>query len=131
MNTETKINIDEDAKNIVLPPKKKRVVKRFTSKEQIIDKIDKFTKKAKHQRAKQQECYADAKKLRDIIGRSSEMEQVTLQRSARRKDEEGDRWGRKADRLEKDVLKALSQKLAEFQTETIPGVLTDRSIPGL
>lgn len=126
-----KTDLETDAKNIVLPPKKKRVAKRFTSKEQITKQIDKFTRKAQDQRKKQTDAYADAKKLRDIIGRSSEVEQVTLQRSARRKDEEGDRWGRKAYRLEKDVLKALSQKLAEFQTDTIPGITDDRSVPGI
>lgn len=115
--------------NIVLPEKKKRVPQRFTSKEQIIARIDKFTKKAKRHRENQRECYVKSGALRrhyqELPGPHEELSKAT------KLDAEGDRWGRKADRLEKDVLKVLSAKLAEFNTDTIPGILDDRSVPGL
>lgn len=128
-DTESKPNLEQDAKNIVLPPKKKRVIKRFTSKEQIIAKIDKFTAKAKRHRDKQKDCYSKAGTIRrhyqETPGFHEELAKAT------KLDAEGDRWGKKADRLEKDVLKVLSQKLAEFQTDTIPGITNDRSVPGI
>lgn len=126
---ETKINIDEDAKNIVLPPKKKRVIQRFTSKEQIIAKIDKFTKKAESQRYQQKECYLKASKLRRVYQNRPGYHQELSK--ANKLDADGDKLGKKADRLEKDVLRVLRLKLAEFLTDTIPGITDDRSVPGI
>src|SRR5436305_1227543 len=114
METEPKpTGPDLNKVELILPPKKKRVKKRFTSKEQILKQIDKFTKKAKRHREKQRECYVKSGALRrhyqHTPGPHEELSKAT------KLDVEGDRWGRKADRLEKDVLKVLSAKLAEFQ----------------
>ena len=129
MDTEPKpTGIDLEATQIILPPKKKRVKKRFTSKEQILKQIDKFTQKAKTQRQKQSEAYSAANTIRRDAQRTDDS---TLLTEAVKKDATGDRWGRKADRLEKDVLKVLSQKLAEFQTDPIHGITDDRSVPGI
>lgn len=129
MDTEPKPTApDLDKVELILPPKKKRVPKRFTSKEQILKQIDKFTQKAKTQRQKQSEAYSAANNIRRDSHRTNDL---TLLGEAVKKDSIGDRWGRKADRLEKDVLKALSAKLAEFQTDTIPGITDDRSVPGI
>jgi hypothetical protein len=129
MDTEPKpTGPDLDKVELILPPKKKRVKKRFTSKEQIVKQIDKFTKKAKTQRDKQSKAYALANNIRRDAQRTSD---PTLLATAGRQDEIGDRWGRKADRLEREVLKVLSAKLAEFQTDTIPGITDDRSVPGI
>lgn len=107
-------------------PKIKTPKKRFTSREQIITRIDKFTKKAGNQRRQQRECYTRAGQIRRSAHDSQD---TTLLPEAIKKDKEGDKWGLKADRLEKDVLGSLRSKLAEFDTETIPGITTDRSVP--
>lgn len=105
-------------------PKTKRPKKRFTSREQIIARIDKFTIKAKRQRESQRDCYVKSGQAR----RAHEQGDDSLLRVIRMHESKGDKWGLKADRLEKDVLPALKAKLAEFDTDTIPGITTDRSV---
>ena len=107
---------------------KKRRKKRFTSRDQIIQRIDKFTRKAARQRASQTDCYLKAAQHRR---HGQECDDVDSFNKAKEHDARGDGWGRKADRLERDVLPKLRAKLAEFDTETIPGITNDRSIPGL
>jgi len=129
-------NIESGKATFILPPKNKRVPPRFTSKEQIIARIDKFTRKAKRYRSEQTKAYQDARDLREIAHRNEKNPSPmvipgTLIKQATSLDAFGDKRGRQADRLEKDVLSKLSRKLAEFQTETIPGFMDDRSIPGL
>lgn len=124
-----KPDLEQDAKNIVLPVKKKRVPKRFTSKEQITKQIDKFTKKAESQRCQQKECYLKASELRRVYQNRPGYHQELSK--AQKLDATGDKWGKKADRLEKDVLRVLRLKLAEFMTDTIPGITDDRSVPGI
>ena len=127
MDTEPKPTVpDLDKVELILPPKKKRVPKRFTSKEQIERQIDKFTRKAKRQRDEQRKLYADASLL---TRRRTDCVDAISQ--AAKKEADGDRLGRKADRLEKDVLPKLKAKLAEFQTDPIPGIMDDRSVPGI
>lgn len=110
--------------DVVLPEKKKRVKKRFTTREQIVARIDKFTAKATRKRDLQRMAYSEAGQLRRVaVGDES------LIRKAVRKDADGDKLGLQADRLEKDVLGSLKRKLAEFDTETIPGMGVDRSVP--
>lgn len=104
--------------------KPKTPKKRFTSREQIIARIDKFTKKAEKQRENQRDCYARAGQARRAFQEGDE----SLLRVIRMHESDGDKWGRKADRLEKDVLGALRNKLAEFNTMTIPGITSDQSV---
>jgi len=107
-------------------PKKKYKAPRFYTREQIIARIDKFQKKAAVQREKQRAKYMEAGQLRRVYATDEH-----LMKKAKRLDEEGDKWGRKADRLEKDVLCKLKGKLSEFDTAVLPGVNIDRSIEGL
>ena len=107
-------------------PKKKYKAPRFYTRDQIIARIDKFTKKAAGQREKQRSKYAEAGQLRRVYANDD-----ALMKKAKRLDDEGDKWGRKADRLEQDVLGKLKNKLSEFDTNTLPGVDIDKSIEGL
>lgn len=109
-------------------PKKPRTKKRFTSREQILARIEKFTAKARHQRTIQTECYKQAIHLRSMAERSNPDDKSDAYAKANKKDLEGDKLGKKADRLERDVLGALRAKLAEFDTEIIPGIISDKSI---
>ncbi len=112
--------------DIVLPPKKPRKKIRFTSREQILARIDKFTKKAIVKRNAQRQAYTEAGQFRRVASGDE-----SLLKKAVRKDREGDKLGVQADRLEKDVLGALKSKLCEFDTETIPGLGVGKDIPGL
>ncbi len=122
----TLADIESGKVTVVLPEKKKRVAKRFTSKKQIEDRIDKFTKKANLRRDQQRQCYADANQIR----RTCQGDVDNIHKLAK-KEAEGDRRGKQADRLEKDVLPKLKAKLAEFNTATIPGIMDDQSVPGI
>jgi len=124
MNTEPRPS--DPTENIVLPEKKKRVKLRFTSREQIIKRIDKFAIKAIKRREQQRQCYADASQARRL-GHSD----VENAGKVAKKEAEGDKRGKQADRLEKDVLPKLKAKLAEFDTDPIPGITDDRSVPGI
>jgi hypothetical protein len=120
--------------NIVLPPKKPRLKpKRLASKDEIIAKIDKFTAKAKKQRAKAEELMRDAKTLRELSAKEEldSPESIKLSGSAARKEDQANGWAKKAGRIEDRVLAPLKNKLAEFQTETIPGFLPDNSVEGV
>lgn len=115
-------NLETDANNIVIKPKKKYQPARFHSRQQIVDRIDKFAFKAKQQRKKQTECYAGASQLRRNVQPSTDEVQVnTLISKAKRKEAEGDRWGKKADRLEKDVLGALKLKTGGVRHHDLAG----------
>jgi hypothetical protein len=118
--------IESGEVQVVLPPKKPRVKIRFTSREQIIKRIDKFTAKAKRQRDEQRGLYADIGLLKTVMQNRVD---VITKMSA--KESQADRLGRKADRLERDVLPKLKAKLAEFQTDPLPGITDDRSVEGL
>lgn len=108
--------------------KTKRVIKRFTSKEQIEKRIDKFSKKATAHRGKQSGAYSAANNIRRDAHRTDDH---SLLAAAQQKDDVGDKWGRKAHRLECEVLPKLKRKLAEFNTDTIPGITDDRSVEGI
>lgn len=123
-DTETK-PITPTPENVVLPVKKKRVKPRFTTREQIIQRIDKFTVKAQRKRAEQSKCYAQANHIRRDDRRLEELA------GAAKHDVLGDKLGKQADRLEKDVLPKLKAKLAEFDTQIIPGIDIDKSIPAI
>lgn len=107
-------------------PKIKRPKKRFTSREQIIARIDKFTAKAKRQRSEQQKLYSEANQLKRVM-----TNRVEVIGTMARKETLADKLGLKADRLEKDVLPKLKEKLAEFDTDTIPGITMDRSVEAI
>ena len=121
-----KPSIETEAQNVVVPAKKKRTPKRFTSREQIIARIDKFTKKAERKRKEQKGLYAEIGILQRQM--ANRVEVIT---KMAQKETLADKLGRQADRLEKDVLPALKAKLAEFDTDVIPGITTDRSIPAV
>jgi len=124
----------EDFENIVLPPKKPRAKpKRLDSKEAIIARIDKFTDKAKRQRATAEGLIAAAKNLRALSAKEplGSEECNTLSRLADKKEERAAAWGKKAGRIEERVLAPLKNRLAEFQTEVIPGFLPDNSVEGV
>ena len=110
----------------MIDKKPKRPRKRFTNREEIIKRIDKFTQKAQRQRDQQRQLYADAHTL--MRGGGNRVDAI---HNSAKKEVAGDKLGRKADRLEKDVLPALKGKLAEFDTDVIPGITDDRSVPGL
>ena len=130
METEPKVTDPIPADHFdKLPPKKSRAKpQRFSSRDQILKRIDKFTAKANRQRDLQKDCYLKAAQLRR---HSPEEKDDDISDKMKTLNAQGDKWGRKADRLEKDVLPMLKRKLAEFDTETLPGVDIDRSIPGI
>lgn len=103
--------------------KKRRPKKRYTNREQIIERINKFAAKARRKRDEQRAFYAEAGQLRRLYA-NDENEMI----KAGKKEAAGDKLGRQADRLEQDVLLGLRRKLAEFDTEVIPGITTDRSV---
>ncbi len=125
MTTETPIPPDH-FDNIVIPSKKPRKKIRFTSREQILARIDKFTKKAVVKRNAQRQAYTEAGQFRRVASGDE-----SLLKKAMKKDQQGDKLGVQADRLEKDVLGALKSKLSEFDTETIPGLGVSKDIPGI
>jgi hypothetical protein len=101
---------------------------RFTSREQIIAKIDKFTNKAKGHRENQRQCYLAAANIRDTARRCEDSAMLSL---SVRKDSLGDVWGKKAERLETKTLASLKRKLSEFDTQTIPGITDDKTVEGI
>lgn len=114
-------------KDIVVPPKQPRAkAARFTSREQIVARIDKFTAKAARKRNEQRDLYVEIGKLQRVM-----VNRVDVIGTMAKKETLADKLGRQADRLEKDVLPTLKSKLAEFDTEVLPGVVDDRSIPGV
>lgn len=109
-------------------PKPKRTKVRFHTKEQIIARIDKFTAKrdAEHRRAAQ--LLEDAKNLYRQAADPKCTFAASLTAEAKSKQNRADKLGKAVKRLEEKVLPPLKRKLAEFQTEVIPGFLPDNSV---
>lgn len=112
-------------------PKKKRVPKRLSSKEEIINQIDKFTKKRDEKHRQAAQLLQDAKELRMMANQTGCRMTVSLLVEADVKYDEAQNLGKAIKRLEEKVLPAWKQKLAEFQTEVIPGFLPDKSVGGI
>lgn len=102
--------------------------KRYTKKEDIIEQIDKFTKKrdAKHRAAAQ--MIQDAKDLRRMANAPDCTFSASLLSQANLRDDRAQKLGKQIKRLEEKVLPVWKRKLAEFQTEPIPGFLPDNSV---
>ena len=126
---ETKPNIaDLKPEDIVLPPKKPRVKKRFTSREQITRKIDQFTKRKSDKEEQIRKLLIESRTFRESSRQVGGHEE--LLRRARRVDDKVDQVGRSVVRLDRR-LSALRNALGEFQTNTIPGITDDRSVEGV
>ena len=111
---------------------KKRVKKRYTTKEQIVAQIDKFTakKEAKSKRAAQ--LLHDAKDLRRIAYSANPGEaDASMCKKADRMENDAHKLGVAIKLLEERVLPNLKNKLSEFQTEVMPGFLPDNSVEGM
>lgn len=109
-------------------PKPKGQKKRYTSKEEIIAQIDKFTKKRddKHKQAAQ--LLRDSTELFRMASQPDCAMTASLTAEAKSKQWRADKLGKQVKRLEDKVLPVWKRKLAEFQTETIPGFLPDNSV---
>jgi len=108
--------------------KPKTPKKRLTTKEQIIARIDKFTAKRDVQHKQAAQLLEDAKNL---YRQSSDPKcgfTVSLVAEAKSKQRRADKLGKSIKRLEEKVLPPLKRKLAEFQTNIIPGFLPDTSV---
>lgn len=102
--------------------------KRYTTKEGIIAQIDKFTSKRNrlHQQAAQ--LLEDAKNLIRMSADPDCTNSVTMIVTAETKKDRAQKIGKQVKRLEEKVLPVWKRKLAEFQTEVIPGFLPDNSV---
>lgn len=108
--------------------KPKTSKKRYTSKEDIISQIDKFTAKRDkyHQQAAQ--LLHDSKELFRMAALPDCTKTVTFTSEARSKQDKAQKIGKQVKRLEEKVLPVWKRKLAEFQTTPIPGFLPDGSV---
>lgn len=114
--------------NIVLPEKKKRVKKRFTSKEKIISKIDLFTKRKQAKEEEIRQLLREERTFREAAQQTSDNPDII--RSAQRIERKVDKVGKRVIVLDRK-LSNLKERLAEFQTDTIPGITDDRSVQGI
>lgn len=112
-------------------PKTPRTPPRLTTKEQIIAQIDKFTKKRDNKHKQSAQLLQDAKELFRMAADPKCVNVASLTREANWKKTQAEKLGKQVKRLEDKVLPVYKRKLAEFQTEVIPGFLPDNSIPGL
>lgn len=109
-------------------PKKKRVKTRFTSREQIIAQIDKFTKKLNSKHVQAAKLLSDAKHLRRMAAEPNACHVASMLSEASAKDDRAQKLGKQVKRIEDKVLPSYKRKLAEFQTAIIPGFLPDNSV---
>lgn len=126
MNTEPRPS--DPTENIVLPPKKKRVKKRFTSKEKIISKIDLFTKRKQAKEEEIRQLLREARTFREAAYQTSD--NASILKSAQKVERKVDAVGKRVIILDRK-LSNLKERLAEFQTDTIPGITDDRSVEGI
>lgn len=106
--------------------------KRFTSREQIIAKIDKFTAKAEGQHRKAVQLLDDAKNLMRMSRKSkSGTTPMAMITEASFKESDAERMIKASKRIRERVLPDLKRKLAEFDTQTIPGITDDKTVEGI
>lgn len=70
----------------------------------------------------------DAKDLRRIAATPDCVRTASMLSEAASKDDRAQKLGKQVKRLEEKVLPVWKRKLAEFQTEPIPGFLPDNSV---
>ncbi len=120
--------IESDKVQLVLPEKKKRVKKRFTSREQIIDKIDMFTRRKETKEGEIRKLLGEARTYRDAASKTPDNAEII--KSAQRLECKADAVGKRVVFLDLKI-SHFKEKLAEFDTDTIPGITDDRSVSGL
>ena len=109
-------------------PKSTGPKKRYTKKEDIIAQIDKFTKKRDDKHKQSARLLQDAKELFRMAADPKCVNVASLTREANWKNTQAEKLGKQVKRLEDMVLPVWKRKLAEFQTEPIPGFLPDSSV---
>lgn len=106
--------------------------KRFTSREQIIAKIDKFTDKSKKQHKEAVELLEDSRNLTRMSRKSkSGSTPAAMITEAAFKESDAERLIKASKRIQERVLPELKRKLAEFDTQTIPGITDDKTVEGI
>jgi hypothetical protein len=101
---------------------------RFTSKEQIIAQIDKFTSKRDKKHTQAAQLLHDCKELRRMMANPECTSGASFRVEADAKYARAQRIGKQIKRLEEKVLPMWKHKLSEFQTDVIPGFLPDNSV---
>lgn len=101
--------------------------KRYTKKEDIIAQIDKFTRKRDDKHKQSARLLQDAKELFRMAADPKCVTAASLNKEANWKNTQAEKLGKQVKRLEDKVLPVWKRKLAEFQTEVIPGFLPDNS----
>lgn len=96
---------------------------------EIIAQIDKFTQKRDNKHLEAAHLIKDAKELRRMAAQPRCVTTVALTVEAACKDDRAQELGKQIKRLEEKVLPVWKRKLAEFQTDIIPGIIDDRSVP--
>ena len=109
-------------------PKKPRVKKRFTIKEQIIRKIDMFASRKLAKEEEIRQLLREARVYREAAQQTCDNSSII--KSAQRIERKIDRVGLRVIVLDRK-LSNLKQRLAEFQTDVIPGITDDRSVQGV
>jgi hypothetical protein len=105
---------------------------RYTTREQIVADIDKWRVKAAKHISRAGNLYTAADQMREESRKKkTHGARQRLVNSAKNADEEAGYQVEYAARIRGGPLKQLSQKLAEFDTETLPGVTDDKSVEGL
>lgn len=105
---------------------------RYTSREQIVEQIDKWSAKADKYRARAGRLFQSAIEMRkEALTKNTAGAIQRLFTSALNTDEEGDKNIDKCARIRGGKLKTLSAKLAEFDTETLPGITEDKSVEAI
>ena len=111
---------------------KPKTKKRFTTREQIISRIDKFTIKAHEQYKLAAVLNEDAKELRRLASSTKlETSKRAMLFESKTKQDNADKLFRKCKRLREKQIPLYAAKLAEFDTQVIPGITTDQSVEGI
>jgi len=97
-----------------------------------VKQIDKWTRKADHWANTARRLYQSAIEIRkEARKKKTDVSRQRLLNSAIGIEEEADRKVDYAIRLRRGKLKQLQNKLAEFDTETLPGMMDDKSVQSL
>jgi hypothetical protein len=107
------------------PEKKPRTKKRLTSKEQIIRKIDMFTKRKGDKENEIRNLMGQARNYRDAAAQTTDNGSIV--KMAQKVERKAEAVGKRVIILDRK-LSTLKEKLAEFQTVPIPGFLDDTSV---
>lgn len=106
----------------------KNTKKRFTTKEQIVKKIDTFADRKRKKEKQVMELNLEAKTFRESSQKVGGNEELLAM--ARRKESASDKAGKAVIRLDLKLSK-LRAALAEFQTIPISGIVPDNTVEGV